>query len=259
MGEALVDVVAGVPYPGGSPANVAVALGRLGVPVTLATQLGEDPHGQLVRAHLEESNVSLVVAPAEHTSTATAAIAPSGAASYTFDLEWDPAFTDLPYADVVHVGSFSALAGFVPEGGLLSYDINVRPALMPVDALARIEKVVTRAGIVKASDEDLSWLYPERSWEEAARALLGLGPSVVWVTRGDAGAAAFTEQERLDVAAPAVQVVDTIGAGDTFSAGLVAGWLRWGSDWARVGAFAAGLAAQTAGRRGADPPWNVEY
>jgi fructokinase len=249
--------VAGVPHPGGSPANVAVALGRQGVPVTLATQLGKDEYGELIRAHLAASGVDLVVAPAPRTSSAVAVIGPTGSAAYEFDIVWDPEFAALPAADVIHVGSFSAFAGVAPDG-MLSYDINVRSALMPPDAVSRVEAVVKRATILKASDEDLSWLYPSRSWEESAQALLDTGPSVVWVTRGGAGATAFAADGRVDVRAPAVQVVDTIGAGDTFSAGLIAGWLKWGADWERIGMFAAGLAAQTSSRQGADPPWAHE-
>ena len=254
IGEALVDVVDGVPYPGGSPANVAVALGRQRVPVTLATQLGDDAYGELIREHLTESGVQLAVAPASRTSSAVATIGPSGSASYEFDIVWEPEFEGLPAADVIHVGSFSAFAGVAPQG-TLSYDINVRPALMPPDAVARVEAVVKRATIVKASDEDLAWLYPSRPWQASAEALLETGPAVFWVTRGREGATAFTADSRTDVAAPIVEVVDTIGAGDTFSAGLIAGWLRWGDEWERVGTFAAGLAAETSSRQGADPPW----
>lgn len=254
VGEALVDVVDGVPRPGGSPANVAVALGRQGVPVTLATQLGDDAYGELVRDHLAQSGVATVVAPAGRTSSATAVVGPAGGATYDFDIAWDPTFPRLPEADVVHVGSFSALAVEVPDG-TLSYDVNVRPALMPLDARERIEAVAARATIVKASDEDLAWLHPSLSWEDSAGRLLALGPTVVWVTRGAEGATGFTASTTYAVAAPVVEVVDTIGAGDTFSAGLLAGWLRWGDDWQRVGEYAARLAAVTTTRVGADPPW----
>ncbi len=259
IGEALVDVVGGVPHPGGSPANVAVALGRQGVPVALATQLGDDEYGALVRAHLVASHVTVLAAPGRRTSSATATLDESGAASYDFDIEWSPTFTELPAADVVHVGSFSALSlGDLPvePSGVLSYDINIRPALMPESPQGRVEELVSRATIVKASDEDLVWLYPDRSWDESAQALLTLGPEVVWVTRGGFGASAFTVAgARIDVAAPVVQVVDTIGAGDTFSAGLIAGWLECGDDWATVGKRAAAMAASTTSRPGADPPW----
>ncbi len=247
-------MVGGVAYPGGSPANVAVALGRQGVPVTFATQLGDDAHGALVRAHLEQSGVDLVVAPAPRTSTATAVLDASGAASYDFQISWDPVFPELPSSETVHVGSFSAM-GVDPPPGLLSYDINVRPALMPDDARTRIERLVDRATIVKASDEDLAWLYPALTWEAAGETLLDRGPEVVWVTRGAAGATAFSREGRVDVEAPRVVVVDTIGAGDTFSAGLIAGFLEWGPQWQRVGEHAAALAAVTASRAGADPPY----
>jgi fructokinase len=255
IGEALVDIIDGVPRPGGSPANVALALGRLGVPVTLATQLGDDAEGELIRSHLAASNVSLVVAPAERTSSARAVIGPTGAASYDFDVSWDPVFAELPVAQVVHVGSFSALVG-KPPAGTLSYDLNIRPALVPPDAVTRVEAVVAAATIVKASDEDLEWLYPDRSPEESAQALLAEGPEVVWLTRGAAGSVAFTSGGRVEVPAVQVAVVDTIGAGDTFAAGLIAGALQWGSDWVRIGEYAASLAAVTASRKGADPPWS---
>lgn len=253
VGEALVDVVQGRPYAGGSPANVAVALGRQGVPVTLATRLGDDEYGALVRRHLEASHVKVLAAPAQRTSSATATLDGTGAATYEFDVEWEP-ILDLPKADIVHLGSFSALLGDPPTG-TLSYDVNVRPALMPAKPQQRVEQVAARATIVKASNEDLDWLYPERTWEESAQALLKLGPAVVWVTRGAGGAVGFTARGSVEVTASKVQVVDTIGAGDTFSAGLIAGWLQWGDDWARVGAHAAALAASTTSRPGADPPW----
>ncbi|HET7689447.1 MAG TPA: carbohydrate kinase [Nocardioidaceae bacterium] len=254
IGEALVDIVDGDPRPGGSPANVAVALGRQGFAVTLATQLGDDEYGALVRAHLEASHVAVVAAPVGRTSSAAATLDSSGAATYDFDITWDPSFDELPQARLVHVGSFSALAVDIPEG-TLSYDVNVRADLMPPEPVPRVEAIVARSTIVKASDEDLEWLYPNRSPEASAIALQTLGPTVVWVTRGGQGATAFTESGRVEVEAPTVAVVDTIGAGDTFAAGLIVGWLRWGDDWQRVGSFAAQLAAGTTTRRGADPPW----
>jgi fructokinase len=258
VGEALVDIVDGVARPGGSPTNVAVALGRLGVPVILATQLGNDDHGRLIRAHVADSRVQLLAARASRTSTATAVLDAAGAASYTFEVDWAPEFASLPRVEVGHVGSFSAVAGPVPSTPTLSYDINVRPALMPPDPVDRVEAVVARATLVKASDEDLAWLYPERPWEQAARRLLDLGPRIVWVTRGGEGAVGVTTSELIDVPSPRVHVVDTIGAGDAFSAGLLAGLLRYGEDWRRIGHLAARVAAITVTRPGADPPWSHE-
>ena len=254
IGEALVDVVDGVAHPGGSPANVAVALGRQGVAVTLATQLADDAEGRIVRDHLAASNVDLVIAPARRTSRATAVVGPDGAASYDFDVSWDPTFPELPDARIVHVGSFSALDVELPEA-TLSYDVNVRPALLPDDSRRHVERIVERATIVKASDEDLVWLYPDRPPEDSARALLALGPQVVWLTRGAEGAVGFTTDGAVAIPPRPVHVVDTIGAGDTFSAGLILGWLRWVDDWERVGELAARLSADACTRPGADPPW----
>ena len=104
-------MVDGRGLPGGSPANVAVALGRLGQPVTLATQLGEDTHGDLVREHLHASGVSILADSAMRTSVARAAVDGMGAATYDFDALWDPHFGDLSASHVVHVGSFSAVTG----------------------------------------------------------------------------------------------------------------------------------------------------
>lgn len=259
IGEALVDVVDGSEHPGGSPANVALALGRLGVPVVLATQLGDDPYGVLIRDHLAASHVGLIVDEAERTSSAKATIGSTGAASYTFDITWQPRFERLPEATVLHVGSFTAAATPPPEHPFISYDINVRPTLMPPDARATVEALVARTRILKASDEDLDWLSPGVPWEETARRLLDLGPRIVWITRGSGGAVGLTRDRRYVVAARNVEVVDTIGAGDTFSAGLIAGWLRFGDDWQRVGDAAAALAGHTVGRVGADPPWEWPF
>jgi len=275
VGEALVDIVHRETLPGGSPANVAVALGRLGPPVTLATQLGDDDHGRLVRGHLESSRVSVTADASPRTSVARAAVDPTGAARYEFDVEWNPDFGDLAARHAVHVGSFSAVTGpavqqlLARSTGTISYDINVRPQLMPADARTDIEAITARADLVKASDEDLEWLYPSMSAEQSARALLDLGPHVVFLTRGASGALVLTRDDAIAIPAVPVDVVDTIGAGDAFAAGLLHALDREGCLGARLtagsevlvraGRFAAWLAAQTAARQGADPPWDVVY
>ena len=192
IGEALVDVVDGVPVPGGSPANVAVALARAGIDVTFATQLGDDAYGDLLRDHLTAAGVTLLACRGSRTSSAVATIGESAAATYDFDIVWEPSWPELPAAAITHVGSFSALS-VTPAAGPLSYDLNIRPAVLPPDAPARVLGLVGRASIVKGSDEDLAWLSP----------------------------------------------------------GLVAGWLRWGEDWLRVGGLAVAMAAEAVGRRGA--------
>jgi len=140
---------------------------------------------------------------------------------------------------------------------------------MPAGARGDIEAIAARADLVKASDEDLDWLYPSLSAEQAARALLELGPHVVFLTRGASGALALTRDDAIAIPAVPVDVVDTIGAGDTFAAGLLHALDREGclSDrltagpevLLRAGHFAAWLAAQTAARQGADPPWDAGY
>jgi len=275
VGEALVDVVDGHALPGGSPANVAVALGRLGHPVTLATQLGQDAHALLVREHLRASGVSVQAQPGARTSVARAVVDGTGAATYDFDVSWDPAFGELSGSHVVHVGSFSAVTGpavldlLDRSTATISYDINVRPALLPPDAGAQVEAIVSRSDVVKASDEDLEWLFPSRPVEETARALLEFGPSVVYLTLGAAGALVVTREGTARIPGVSVEVADTIGAGDTFAAGLLHGLAEEGclggsltadlETLVRVGRFATGLAAQTAARHGADPPWGVQY
>jgi len=177
-GEALVDVVGGHRFPGGSPANVAVALGRLGERVTLATQFGDDESGRLLREHLETSGVEVLADIGRRTSVARAAVEQTGTATYEFDVSWDPDFNGLAASHAIHVGSFSAVTGPAAQAlidrssGTVSYDVNVRPALLSPDATARIEALMTRADLVKASDEDLEWLYPSRSPEESAHAVL---------------------------------------------------------------------------------------
>lgn len=246
IGEALVDLVRRADgseeaYPGGSPANVALGLGRLGRPVELLTWIALDEYGRMIREHLEASNVTLVRGSesAIHTPVATALIDASGAAQYDFDLAWgiSPGAAPTRKPLVVHTGSIGAVlapgANDVrrlierhSETATITYDPNVRPALMgnPITASKQIERVVGLSDIVKVSDEDLEWLYPTSAPNATARRWLAAGASIVVVTRGALGATAFLgDGRKLDVTAPRVEVVDTVGAGDSFMAGLIDG------------------------------------
>lgn len=291
VGEALVDVVRRADgsvdeSPGGSPANVALALGRLGQAPTLLTRLGGDERGEGIRSWLGDSGVHVGAVAAPRTATATASLDASGSATYDFDLDWALPGVEAPAASVVHIGSIAALlepgAGDVArlvralrETALVTYDPNVRPSLLPDRdaARARVEACVALADVVKASDEDLAWLYPERDPLAVAGTWLDSGPALVVVTRGGGGAAAVTGTSVARVGACRVDVVDTVGAGDTFMAALIDGLVRSG----RVGAaarealraigsddtrellgFAARAAAITVSRPGADPPWRRE-
>ncbi|TLS47771.1 carbohydrate kinase [Streptomyces montanus] len=246
IGEALVDLAwrAGsahiVPHPGGSPANVAVGLRRLGQPATLMTCWGDDLPGELVRAHLDSIGVDVHHLPSASART-TIALAylddTTGSAHYDFLAAWDPVDIPLPpQTTLIHTGSLAAVvepgATRVVEtcqahrshpGRAVSLDLNVRPAVLPDrDAYrTRAERLIAAADLVKASDEDLAWLYPDLTPEAAAQALLALGPRLAVITRGAQGATALTAHHQVTLPAPPTRVVDTIGAGDAFQACLL--------------------------------------
>lgn len=290
VGEALVDVVEAsdgsvVDRPGGSGANAAVALSRLLRPVLLATSYGPDDRGRLLSEHLVASGVVLATDPhvVQHTSVARARIGADGAASYDFDVEWRVGPVGVADVEVLHVCSLAPLldpgADVVAElverlapTTTVSYDLNIRPALTGTgpEVVARVNRLVARADLVKASDEDLAALWPDLDEDHAIEHLRTVGAGNVVVTRGSEGARwswGRRSSDQLFVAAQSVDVVDTIGAGDTFGAGLLdAVWDHLGSRLAdldpeaRTAALthAAACAAVTVSRAGADPPWRAE-
>lgn len=296
IGESLVDVVhdrdgSVVERPGGSAANVAVALARLDRPVWFATSHADDERGRVIADHLRSSGVELGADPGvvEVTSAAVARIGDTGAATYDFTIDWRLGELDLP-SDVepvvVHVCSYSAVlppgadavraaAARLQPTATVTYDVNMRPALTGTgpEVVDRVERLVRLADVVKASDEDLAALYPADSEAEAAARLLALGPVAVIVTRGGDGATAVTDHGIVDVAAPVLTVADTIGAGDTFGAAVVdALWERDllggaardrlraadADEWRAILEHAARAAAVTVSRPGADPPYRDE-
>jgi fructokinase len=242
IGEALIDIVERDgqvlgEHVGGSPLNVAVGLGRLGRGVDFLTHIGDDERGRRIREHLDASQVQLVPGStgAARTPTAMARLDSTGAANYTFDLEWQLAGTaEVAPPLVAHTGS---IAGFLDPGCLataalldayhlaatITYDPNVRPDLIAdrEQAIARIERLVEKSDVVKASDEDLRWIDPSRTAEEIATAWQSTGPSIVAVTMGERGAFATCAAGTVRAAARQVKVVDTVGAGDSFMTGLI--------------------------------------
>lgn len=296
VGEALVDVVRRADgstqeHPGGSPANVALGLGRLGRTVDLLTWFGADEHGRILSEHLAASNVVIVAGSdsAAKTSVAAATLAPDGAATYEFDLSWSvPERWASPSAPpiVVHTGSIAAvLEPGAPdvahilsahrESATITYDPNVRPSLMPPAPVTReiVEGLVAISDVVKVSDEDLSWL-DDAPPLETARRWATAGPALVVVTMGGDGAVALTSDGRsVEVTAPTVAVADTVGAGDSFMAGLIDGLWSAGllGGHSRAGLHAitddtvrnvlercSRIAAITVSRPGADPPRAAE-
>ena len=283
VGEALVDVVHRADgsveeLPGGSPANVALTLGRLGRAPHLVTALADDVRGRRVRAWLEDSGVEVLAAPLRRTSTAAAHLDAAGAATYEFDLDWDLDGVEVPTAPVLHVGSIAAM--LEPGGtvvldavrraqGLVTYDPNARPTITPdrEATRARVEEIVAASDVVKVSDEDLEWLDPDTDALRTAARWSRTGPALVVVTAGGDGSFVLRDGAQVaHVPVPAVDVVDTVGAGDTYMGGLIDGLLALGLDSAeRIAsapadrleaacAHAARAAAVTVSRPGADPP-----
>ncbi|OBH04797.1 ribokinase [Mycobacterium sp. E2699] len=283
IGEALIDVIDHVEHIGGSPLNVAVGLARLGRGVDFLTHIGDDERGRRIADYVKASGAQLVAGSisAERTPTAVATIGADGSVSYAFDLDWRLSGTpEVAPPLLVHTGSIAAVRepGCLAAAALLdtyrpsataSFDPNVRPSLIDdrEAALDRIARLVERSDIVKASDEDLSWIDPDHEPEWTARSWLASGPALVVVTMGDRGAVAFCSAGRVRVAARPVPVVDTVGAGDAFMVGLLDG--LWGSlgagrraalraiglDALTAALEAAGLvSALTVGRVGADLP-----
>lgn len=293
IGEALIDVVrrdsGDAAHPGGSPMNVAIGAARLGLPAALSTRYGKDDFGALIDMHVADSGV--VLAPksrdAAATSTATATIGADGAASYVFDIAWDWS-DDVDFTPrAVHTGSIGAV--LAPGGenvlatierlrptSIVSYDPNARPKLMGDrdDTVRIVESYVRLSDIVKASDEDLEWLYPDRNPLDTAKAWAIAGPAFVIVTAGGTGATVVTSDDSLsEHHAPLVDVADTIGAGDSFMAGLLASLYHRGLlDVSHRGALhaltdstltalirdALACAAITVQRAGANPPRSTE-
>jgi len=301
-GEALVDFTptpvgdgeAYVPRAGGSPLNVAVTLARLEAPAAFLGRLSRDFFGQLLRRHLVINGVDLryLKDGPELTSLAFVHLVPGEEPAYRFYLEnsadrgllpehLPPAFPNEVQA--LHFGSLSLVlepgASTLEhcmrrerEARVISLDPNVRPGLI-VDHEAymrRLDGWVRLADIVKVSVADLAWLHPGEEPERVARGWLERGPSLVAVTAGVDGCAGFTRDQTVRVPGLAVQVVDTVGAGDAYMGGLLArlqhrGWLArarlaglTATELTEVLSFANRASALTCARAGADPPYRSE-
>jgi fructokinase len=295
-GEALVDVVVageGRPreHPGGSSANAAVALARLGRRVAFATALARDRHGHLLEGHLRDNAVHVLEDPfvLDRTATAVATLGEGGAATYEFDIEWrlhDALALPPGRPSAVVLGSIGAalspgaeqVAALVePHAGraLVVLDVNARPAITGTgaDVVRRAERMAGLADVVKASDEDLAALWPDLATPDVVARLLDLGPRAVVVTHGAEGVEWHGRSGRARVAAPPTRVADTIGAGDTVTAALVDALWELGAVgeaagpvletagrevWEAVLGSAAAAAAVTVSRPGADPPYRSE-
>jgi fructokinase len=279
--------------PGGSPANVAVGLARLGVPARLLARIAADPLGRRIRNHLAGNGVDLswAVKAGEPTSLAIVAVGPDGSPEYDFrvegtaDWQWrDAELTGVLDDQVValHGGSLAftmppgadALGRLFERAGdtaTVSYDPNCRPLLMgaPQTVRDRIEGLVALADVVKVSAEDLAWLLPGRPPEQVAGEWLAKGPAIVAVTLGPGGVMAAGGAGIVRRPGRRVAIVDTVGAGDSFMSALLAGLHRRGllgvDRRTQLGAVdtdtlsavldeAVLASAITCTRHGADPP-----
>lgn len=298
-GEALIDLFVGGPsaiglqaeaVAGGSPFNVAIGIGRLGRPSAFLSTLSSDAFGSFLASKLTEAGVSRAyVQPCEkRTTLSVVATNPAGQPQYSFYAEnsADRALSpdDIPEqlpTDVNAIAAGSYALGVEPiasavetlirrESGsrVISLDPNVRPRVVGDLAVyrERFERLLTNATIVKASDEDIEAFYPGRDLLSVAQAWLGRGPALVIVTRGAMGPLAVFGNSVLERPVPQIDVVDTVGAGDTFHAALLS-WLDSNSLLTVAGVsqlseqqvvaaldFAAAAAAIVCTRRGANPP-----
>jgi fructokinase len=292
-GEALIDLIeddSGLhPHPGGGPFNTAVALGLLGVPVGFIGRLSTDPFGRLLERRLAEAGVVRCYLAPSGAPTPLALVHGTGDGDHDFSFYLSgTAYAEITVADLptiepdvaaVYLGTL-ALATDPPaaaferlierEAGrrLLAIDPNIRPAVCGDHGayVRRFESWASEVHVVKLSDDDADWLYPGVPYDTVVETILARGPRLVVVTLGAGGALARTPAAGANVSAPAVTVVDTVGAGDAFGAGLLRrlwenGWLEapavasLGDDeLADLLSFAAAVAALQCSRAGASPP-----
>jgi fructokinase len=299
-GESLIDMLPRslptgenvfLPVAGGAVFNTAIALGRLGEETGFFCGLSNDMFGDLLVRTLDESKVSHSLCPRMDRPTTLAFVTlVNGHAKYAFydentalrmlapaDLPATRNVTAAQFGAISLIGepcgsAFEALCMRLREKTVISLDPNVRPGFVrdAVAYRARLERMLAVADIIKVSDEDLAWLAPGKDFADAAREWMNKGASVVVQTLGERGAVAITPAGRIEVGATKTIVADTVGAGDTFNAGLLSGLNRAGvldkqklksAGREVLGAaldLAARAAAVTVSRAGANPPWLSE-
>jgi fructokinase len=297
-GEALIDLI---PDPikanaydavlGGSPYNVAIGLSRLGAPTAFISRISADGNGEALAASLAANSVDLSYVARDARPTTLAFVMRGTAKTgsrYSFYLDGTAYDGPWPFpaewpkgARHLHVGSFSAVERhgqavveamrLASSRATVSFDPNIRPFVTPDrESVARlVERQVSLARLVKASEEDLEWLYPDRGLQESLAAWTKSGPRFCVATLGERGALAVLGKKRIEVPAPHVEVVDTVGAGDSFMSALLSAMDRDHALGAEASApsqgelerwlrFAATASAITCTRKGSDPPTRKE-
>lgn len=301
-GDALIDFVptrnvegreAVMPAVGGSCLNVAIGMARLGAPTGFVGGISTDLFGRMIADHATASNVALDLATrSDHQTTLAFVRIVAGESHYAFyDAEtatrsWTYRRGSIPFdaVEAVHVGSTTlvndqgaaetrALIADARASSTISFDPNCRPNLVKDKAayLARMAEFAKRADLIKMSDVDFAYLFGEEPFQQRASKLLGQGTSLIVITRGNNGAIAWHARAgQIEVAAPKVEVADTIGAGDSFQASLLFALYKQGciarprlkdigaDELRNALSFAANCAGLTCTRPGADPPWSHE-
>jgi len=301
-GEALIDMLPRTstegescfaPYAGGAVFNTAIALGRLGAPSAFFSGVSNDMLGEILADTLTASKVDTrYLARSDRPTTVAFVKLVNGQATYAFydeatagrmlstdQLPVLPAevstlfFGGISLVNDPAASTYEALQARECEARVTMVDPNIRPGFITgkeAQYRARIERMVARADIVKLSDEDLHWLEGQGDILSLARAILAKGPKVVFITEGAKGARAVTATQDRFVAATPVTVIDTVGAGDTFNAGVLAALHQAGAlHKAGVAALRSATldaalslgtraAAVTVSRAGANPPWAHE-
>ncbi len=298
-GEALIDLI---PDPvkanaydallGGSPYNVAIGLARLGSQTGFVSRISADGNGEALAASLAENGVDLSYVARDVRPTMLAFVMRGTAKTgsrysfyidatafdgpWPFPVEWPKGARHLHVGSVAAVGPrhgqsvVAALTAARPHASI-SFDPNIRPLVTPDrDAVARlVERQASLAHLIKASQEDLEWLYPDRAIEDSLAAWAKSGPRFCVATLGERGALAMIGKERIEISAPRVEVVDTVGAGDSFMSALLSAMDRdhalgpeapapSRSELERWLRFAAAASAITCTRKGSDPPTRKE-
>ena len=292
VGEALIDLIPDgaerKAVVGGGPANTAKALAKLGIDTQFIDGISSDKYGQMALKELHKDNVKLDFAHFSDKPTCLAIVSldSSGSATYEFVIEETATFDFTPMwlpdpvgnkPSLLHIGTLvtalepaastlhkwaSDLAKVAP----IVFDPNIRPAVMGNrdEYVRQVERWIDIATAVKVSDDDVNWLYPDKSIDDVANAWLAKGAKLVVVTFGDKGLSAFSEKEKISVPAQKVIVADTVGAGDTVGAILVEAIIESGLEklhgevLKKMLERAARAAAVTVSRTGAVPPTKDE-
>ena len=283
-GEVLIDILPTGPVVGGGPANTAKALARLGYDVDFIDGISTDAFGVSARKELSQDGVGLdlTLTSDKPTCTATVTLDSKGSASYEFliagtatfdfDSSWLPDPSRLK-PSVLHIGTLvtviqpgaDVLYGWAVQVGEFApivFDPNIRPSVLGdrEQYVQSVEKWVSISSVVKVSDDDIKWLYPDQSLDEVAHRWIAGGVSCVIITRGAHGLIGFTEHGMEEVDGAKVAVIDTVGAGDTVGAIVVEGIIKHSvhgleghvlNEVLHKAAVAAGI---TCSRAGAQPP-----